>query len=278
MDITRFQTAACGDIRIALYPWNFSRTCSSLFERKIPFHKSLKAHHPLASVIFYLWYTWRKICFIVRFAIVDEFEHLSVHDDESCGPGCGGQWKTLISLTHIQKSSQSEHVWRCSRPVILSSFIPRAVRTHNLHVWEPKSVIIRHIAPIVFQSENIDFSECFGDRSSLRNCPDWSNSSIFGWKQYIHIIKSDPHREMDHLAQHSELRKDNRSPELSHVLSIHLAAYLPAPVRLNWHYLRKGLKSTFCSKLAKRWQNCHSGSSWKSARIELVFYVGLSHH
>ena len=112
-------------------------------------------------------------------------------------------------------------------------------------------MIIRHIAPIVFQSENIDFSECFGDRSSLSNCPDWSNSSIFGWKQYIHIIKSDPHREMDHLAQHSELRKDNRSPELSHALSIHLAAYLHAPVRLNWHYLRKGFKIDFLQQIAE---------------------------
>ena len=100
MDITWFHTVACGDFRIALDPLFFFRTCSNRSLSKMPFQRSLKAHHPVAGVIFALWHTWCKIVSFCRFARVDEFEHISAHNEENFCPSCGGQGKALISLTH----------------------------------------------------------------------------------------------------------------------------------------------------------------------------------
>ena len=87
----------------------FSEPVQSGPRSKIPFMTSRKALRAAASVIFALRHTRCKIVKIPRFEIVDEFEHISVPVEESCGSGCGGQFKALISLTHKFKQDTTEH-------------------------------------------------------------------------------------------------------------------------------------------------------------------------
>ena len=162
MDISRFQTVTCGDIRIALYPQYFSSTSSNLPWQMLQFNRTLKAPHSVASIIFALWCTWRKNVSFSRFAIVDEFEHISGHDEENCGPDCGCQLQALISLT------QTKNQWNPSmdgdeRDRRFCHRLGQGLLwTHNLNVWDPKSVVMPQFGSTVFQSENNDLLNVLG--------------------------------------------------------------------------------------------------------------------
>ena len=105
MDITRFQTVTCGEFHIALYPQIFSKLDQTDPWPKIPFQRRLKSPHRVARLIFALWHTLHKNVSFARFAMVDEFGHISFHYEEIHGPFCGCQWKTVISLTHTKISA-----------------------------------------------------------------------------------------------------------------------------------------------------------------------------
>ena len=133
----------------------------------------------------------RLVC---PFAIVGVFKNISLNDEENYRSGSGGQWKACISPTDTQTNHLNPSIhgderdrwfWHYSATALLWS--------HNMHVWEQKSVIMPQIASIVFQRENIGPSECFGYRCSLRNCPEWCNMSIFWVKTippYIEVLFS----------------------------------------------------------------------------------------
>ena len=105
MDISRFQQWVVMTFKLISILDTFSEPAQTGPWWKIPFQRSLKAPHPVASVIFDLWHTWRKTASFSRFEIVDELEPISGPYEESYGPGCGGQSKAIISLTRTQKIS-----------------------------------------------------------------------------------------------------------------------------------------------------------------------------
>ena len=82
-----------------------SEPVQTFSSRKIPLNRSPKAPHPVASVIFALWHTWRKIASFWGFEIVNELEHISVHYTARYGHGWGVKSKLMMWHTNIQKTS-----------------------------------------------------------------------------------------------------------------------------------------------------------------------------
>ena len=73
--------------------------------RKIYLQRSQKHHYQVASAAFLLCQTWLNMVHRARFAKMVIFRHISVSDEESCGPSCYSKRKGIPPGTHTQKIS-----------------------------------------------------------------------------------------------------------------------------------------------------------------------------